>query len=79
MEINADFSTYTNHTDNLVSQESIRTSLGKIQKWKNDFHSVVWDGDADTVGGFTVETNVSSDWVDLLKEIMWGLTPTLFD
>jgi len=58
VEINVDFSPHNNHTDNLVSRESIRTSLGKIWKWKTDFHSVVWDGDADTVNGHTVLSDV---------------------
>lgn len=58
VEINVDFSPHNNHTDNLVSRESIRTSLGKIWKWKTDFHSVVWDGDADTVNGHTILSDV---------------------
>ena len=59
--INVKFDEYANHTDNLVSKESLQISLGKIQKWKTDFHSCVWDGNAATVNNHTVLSDVPAD------------------
>lgn len=61
--INVKFDEYDNHIDNLVSKESLQISLGKIQKWKTDFHPVVWTGDADIVNNHTVLTDVPADAV----------------
>lgn len=63
VRINVKFDEYDNHIDNLVSKESLQISLGKIQKWKTDFHPVVWTGDADTVNNHTVFTDVPADAV----------------
>jgi len=63
VRINVKFDEYDNHIDNLVSKESLQISLGKIQKWKTDFHPVVWTGDADTVNNHTVLTDVPADAV----------------
>lgn len=46
---------------NVVSGENIANALGKVAKWYEDFHSVVWTGDAATVNGKTVESNVPAD------------------
>lgn len=67
VKINVAFTQHANHTDNLVTNESLAISLGKIMKWKNDFHSVVWTGAADsasnatTVNGHTVNIDVPAN------------------
>lgn len=61
MIINVKFDEYANHTDNLVSKESLQVSLGKIKKWKTDFHSCVWNGNAATVNNHTVLSDVPAD------------------
>ena len=49
---------------NILSEENNETladSLGKIQKWYEDFKPVVWSGDADTVNGHVVNVDVPAD------------------
>ena len=71
--INVKFDEYANHTDNLVSKESLQISLGKIQKWKTDFHSCVWDGNAATVNNHTVLSDVPADAV--FTDAVYALIP----
>ena len=52
------FTTATTHTANITSGENLANSLGKISKWFTDFNSVVWTGDAATVNGHTVNSDV---------------------
>ena len=63
VELHVDFSAHANHTDNLVSRETLNISLGKIMKWKTDFHSCVWDGNAATVNNHSVAADVPADAV----------------
>lgn len=46
---------------NIITGENISTMFGKLSKWYTSFNDVVWTGDADTVSGFTVGTNVPAD------------------
>ena len=72
IDIHVAFAQYGNHDENLTSKESLHISLGKIAKWKTDFHPVVWTGAASSVNGFTVETNVPADAVftDTIYELL---------
>lgn len=61
VKINITFTTATDHTTNIASGDNIADSLGKIAKWYDDFHAVVWSGDAATVNGKTVAANVPAN------------------
>ena len=53
-----------NHASNIdgdPNEQDLALALGKIQNWFNNWHSVVWTGDAAKVNGHTVEHNVPSD------------------
>lgn len=53
-----------NHASNIDGSTSpgqdLALGLGKIQNWYDNWHSVVWTGDAATVNGKTVAVNVPS-------------------
>ena len=52
-----------NHASNIdgdPNEQDLALALGKIQNWYNNWHSVVWTGDAAKVNGKTVETSVPS-------------------
>lgn len=54
------------HADNISgspSAQDLALALGKIQNWYDNWHSVVWTGDAATVNGKTVAINVPSNAV----------------
>lgn len=61
VKLNIAFTKADDHTENVTTGENIANSLGKIAKWKEDFHDVVWDGDAATVSGHTVGVNVPAN------------------
>lgn len=48
------------HASNISSPQDLAKALGKIQNWYSNWHSVVWTGDAASVSGYTVATNVPS-------------------
>lgn len=79
IDIHVAFTPSGNHNENLVSKESLHESLGKIAKWKTDFHSVVWDGNASLINGHTVATNVPADakFTDTVYELPPATTETL--
>ena len=56
---NLDGSTGTGHEHG----QDLSKALGVIQNWYDNWHSVVWTGDAATVSGYTVGKNVPSDAV----------------
>ena len=60
VKLNVTFTKAADHLTNITSG-NIADSLGKIAKWYDDFHDVVWTGDAATVNGKTVEANVPAD------------------
>lgn len=52
-----------NHAGNIDGSDTgqdLALGLGKIQNWYNNWHSVVWTGDAATVNGKTIAENVPS-------------------
>jgi hypothetical protein len=79
IDIHVAFTPSGNHNENLVSKESLHESLGKIAKWKTDFHSVVWDGNASLINGHTVATNVPADakFTDTVYELPPATTEAL--
>lgn len=53
-----------NHASNIdgdPNEQDLALALGKIQNWFNNWHSVVWTGDAAKVNGHTVDINVPSN------------------
>ena len=52
-----------NLNDSATNGEDIAVSLAKIKNWYDNWHPVVWSGDASTVNGHTVNVNVPSDAV----------------
>lgn len=48
------------HASNISSPQDLAKAFGKIQNWYSNWHSVVWTGDASSVSGYTVATNVPS-------------------
>lgn len=69
---------------NIISEENNETladSLGKIQKWYEDFKPVVWSGDADTVNGHVVNVDVPADakFTDTLYTFSEGTTNGTFN
>ena len=44
VQMDVTFTEATSHDDNIVSGENIAISLGKLAKWKTDFHKIVWSG-----------------------------------
>ena len=60
VKVKVAFTTATTRA-NIITGENISTMFGKLSKWYTSFNDVVWTGDADTVSGFTVGTNVPAD------------------
>lgn len=60
VKLNVTFTKASDHLSNIASG-NIADSLGKIAKWYDDFHEVVWTGNAATVNGKTVEANVPAN------------------
>lgn len=55
-----------NHASNIdgdPNEQDLALALGKIQNWFNNWHSVVWTGDAAKVNGHTVGIDVPSNAV----------------
>lgn len=55
-----------NHASNIdgdPNEQDLALALGKIQNWFNNWHSVVWTGDAAKVNGHTVGMDVPSNAV----------------
>lgn len=75
------FTTATTHTDNITSGENLANSLGKISKWFTDFNSVVWTGDAATVNGHTVNSDVpaGAEYTDTTYTFSEGTTNGKFN
>lgn len=75
------FTTATTHTDNIASGENLANSLGKISKWFTDFNSVVWTGDAATVNGHTVNSDVpaGAEYTDTTYTFSEGTTNGKFN
>ena len=44
VQMDVTFTEAASHDDNIVSGENIAISLGKLAKWKTDFHKIVWSG-----------------------------------
>jgi hypothetical protein len=44
VQMDVTFTEASSHDDNIVSGENIAISLGKLAKWKTDFHKIVWSG-----------------------------------
>lgn len=44
VQLDVTFTEAASHDDNIVSGENIAISLGKLAKWKTDFHKIVWSG-----------------------------------
>jgi len=61
VKLNISFTKPENHATNIASGDNISDSIGKIAKWYDDFHSVVWDGNASKVNNHTVESNVPAN------------------
>ena len=52
------------HASNISGSQTaqdLALALGKIQNWYDNWHAVVWTGDAATVSGKTVAVNVPSN------------------
>ena len=76
VKIKIAFDTAADHTTNIATGENIANSLGKIAKWHDDFHDVVWTGDSATVNGHTVASNVPANakFTDTTYSVMTGAT-----
>lgn len=76
VKIKVAFTKASDHTTNIATGDNIADSLGKIAKWHDDFHSVVWDGNAATVSGHTVASNVPANakFTDTTYSTMVGAT-----
>lgn len=76
VKLNVSFTKANVHTSNIVSNDNISTSFGKIAKWYDDFNPVIWTGDADTINGKTVDVDVPADakFTDTTYETMIGAT-----
>jgi len=49
-----------NHASNIASPQDLSKALGKISNWYSNWHSVVWTGDAATISGHTIASDVPS-------------------
>lgn len=58
VKLNVTFTTAAERA-NIKSGDNIADSFGKIAKWYEDFHSVVWDGNAAKVNGKSVTIDVA--------------------
>lgn len=76
VKLNIAFTKADNHTTNIASGDNIANSIGKIAKWYDDFHDVVWTGDAATVNGKTVAVNVPANakFTDTTYDVMTAAT-----
>lgn len=66
VKLNVTFTTATERA-NIKSGDNIADSFGKIAKWYEDFHSVVWDGNAAKVNGKSVTIDVAPTAADAGK------------
>lgn len=60
VKLNVNFTPATSR-ENLVSGENISSSLGKINKYFSDLNETAFTGDAETVNGHTVESDIPAN------------------
>lgn len=60
VKLNVNFTPATSR-ENLVSGENISSSLGKINKYFSDMNETAFTGDAETVNGHTVESDIPAN------------------
>ena len=68
-----------NHASNIdgdPNEQDLALALGKIQNWFNNWHSVVWTGDAAKVNGHTVGADVPNNAVFTDTNTTYSLSGT---